>query len=167
MPNKKIFVLKIVWRKSIASLHRLTQAVQRANLRRTAGDPTWVIDDLDIQIFRFEFMTMKLNFDLYIFHIFMATDMGHELFGICFCYRIYNFIFVMWFANLCLHFFLLYRWVWRSFHGSFNGLCSRAVPIGFTRLLFLVEKIFYEIPIFQVCWESSMIEKRLDGNVPW
>ena len=28
--------------KSIASLHRLTQAVQRANLRRTAGDPTWV-----------------------------------------------------------------------------------------------------------------------------
>ena len=43
MHNKKIFVLKIVWRKSIASLHRLTQAVQRANLRRTAGDPTWVI----------------------------------------------------------------------------------------------------------------------------
>ena len=42
MRNKKIFVLKIVWRKSIASLHRLTQAVQRANLRRTAGDPTWV-----------------------------------------------------------------------------------------------------------------------------
>ena len=36
------FVMKIVWRKSIASLHRLTQAVQRANLRRTAGDPTWV-----------------------------------------------------------------------------------------------------------------------------
>ena len=42
MPNKEIFVLKIVWKKSIASLHRLTQAVQRANLRRTAGDPTWV-----------------------------------------------------------------------------------------------------------------------------
>ena len=42
MRNKKIFVLKIVWRRSIASLHRLTQAVQRANLRRTAGDPTWV-----------------------------------------------------------------------------------------------------------------------------
>ena len=42
MPDKEIFVLKIVWRKSIASLHRLTQAVQRANLRRTAGDPTWV-----------------------------------------------------------------------------------------------------------------------------
>ena len=42
MRGKKIFVLKIVWRKSIASLHRLTQAVQRANLRRTAGDPTWV-----------------------------------------------------------------------------------------------------------------------------
>ena len=43
MRNKKIFVLKIVWRKSIALLHRLTQAVQRANLRRTAGDPTWVL----------------------------------------------------------------------------------------------------------------------------
>ena len=42
MPNKEIFVLKIIWKKSIASLHRLTQAVQRANLRRTAGDPTWV-----------------------------------------------------------------------------------------------------------------------------
>ena len=43
MPDKEIFVLKIVWRKSIASLHRLTQAVQRANLWRTAGDPTWVL----------------------------------------------------------------------------------------------------------------------------
>ena len=42
MRNKKIFVFKIVWRKSIATPHRLTQAVQRANLRRTAGDPTWV-----------------------------------------------------------------------------------------------------------------------------
>ena len=42
MPDKEIFVLKIVRKKSIASLHRLTQAVQRANLRRTAGDPTWV-----------------------------------------------------------------------------------------------------------------------------
>ena len=42
MPDKEIFVLKIVWMKSIASLHRLTQAVQRAILRRTAGDPTWV-----------------------------------------------------------------------------------------------------------------------------
>ena len=42
MPDKEIFVLKIVWKKSIASLHRLTQAVQRTNLRRTAGDPTWV-----------------------------------------------------------------------------------------------------------------------------
>ena len=42
MRNKKIFVLKIVRRKSIASLHRLTQAVQRAKLKRTAGDPTWV-----------------------------------------------------------------------------------------------------------------------------
>ena len=40
MRDKKI--LKIVWRKSIASLHRLTQVVQRANLIRTAGDPTWV-----------------------------------------------------------------------------------------------------------------------------
>ena len=48
MRNKKIFVLKIVWRKSIASLHRLTQAVQRANLRRTAGDPTWVLETLII-----------------------------------------------------------------------------------------------------------------------
>ena len=43
MPDKEIFVFKIVWKKSIASLHCLTQAVQRANLRRTAGDPTWVI----------------------------------------------------------------------------------------------------------------------------
>ena len=43
MCNKEIFVLKIVWKKSIASLHRLTQAVQRVNLRRTAGDPTWVL----------------------------------------------------------------------------------------------------------------------------
>ena len=43
MPDKEIFVLKIVWKKSIASLHRLTQAVQCANLRRTAGDPTWVL----------------------------------------------------------------------------------------------------------------------------
>ena len=34
--------MKIVWKKSIASLHRLTQAVQRANLICTAGDPTWV-----------------------------------------------------------------------------------------------------------------------------
>ena len=45
MRDKKMFVLKIVWRKSIASLYRLTQDVhtQRANLRSTAGDPTWVI----------------------------------------------------------------------------------------------------------------------------
>ena len=43
MGDKKIFVFKIVWRKSIASLHRLTQATQHANLRRTAGDLTWVI----------------------------------------------------------------------------------------------------------------------------
>ena len=42
MRNKEIFVLKIVWRESIASLHRLTQVMQRANLRRMAGDPTWV-----------------------------------------------------------------------------------------------------------------------------
>ena len=42
MPDKDIFVLKIVWKKSIASLQCLTQAVQRANLRRTAGNPTWV-----------------------------------------------------------------------------------------------------------------------------
>ena len=33
MPDKEIFVLKIVWKKSIASLHRLTQGVQRANLK--------------------------------------------------------------------------------------------------------------------------------------
>ena len=39
-----MFVLKIVWRKSLALLHRLTQDVQRANLRRAAGDPTWVFD---------------------------------------------------------------------------------------------------------------------------
>ena len=45
-PDKEIFVLKIVWKKSIASLHRLTQAVQCANLRRTAGDPTWVFLNL-------------------------------------------------------------------------------------------------------------------------
>ena len=43
MPDKDIFVMKIVLKKSIASLHRLTQAVQHANLRRTAGDPTWVV----------------------------------------------------------------------------------------------------------------------------
>ena len=42
MRDKKMFVLKIVWRKSIASLHHLTQDVQLANLRRTAGDPNWV-----------------------------------------------------------------------------------------------------------------------------
>ena len=42
MLDKEIFVLKKVWKKSIASLHRLTQAVQHANLRCTAGDPTWV-----------------------------------------------------------------------------------------------------------------------------
>ena len=42
MPDKEIFVLKIFWRKSIASLHRLTQDVQWANLSCTAGDPTWV-----------------------------------------------------------------------------------------------------------------------------
>ena len=45
MPEKEIFVLKIVLKKSIASLHRLTQAVQHANLKRTAGDPTWVISE--------------------------------------------------------------------------------------------------------------------------
>ena len=33
----KTFVLKIDWRKSIASLHRLTQYMQCANLRRTLG----------------------------------------------------------------------------------------------------------------------------------
>ena len=52
MPDKEIFVLKIVWRKSIASHHRLTQAVQHANLRRIAGDPTWVWQ-------RFSWSTMK------------------------------------------------------------------------------------------------------------
>ena len=53
MTDKEIFVLKIVWKKSIASLHCLTQAVQRANLRRTAGDPTWVYS---IIIRRFDFV---------------------------------------------------------------------------------------------------------------
>ena len=49
MRDKKIFILKIVWRKSIASLHRLTQAVQQANQRRTAGDPTWVaVSSIDL-----------------------------------------------------------------------------------------------------------------------
>ena len=51
MPDKEIFVSKIVWKKSIASLHRLTQAVQCANLRRTAGDPTWVLVWLGIYNF--------------------------------------------------------------------------------------------------------------------
>ena len=35
-------ILKMVWSKSIALLHRLTQDVQVANLRSTAGDLTWV-----------------------------------------------------------------------------------------------------------------------------
>ena len=51
MRNKKIFVLKIVWRRSIASLHRLTQAVQRANLKRTAGDLTWVWNIIEEIVF--------------------------------------------------------------------------------------------------------------------
>ena len=51
MRNKMIFVLKIVWRKSIASLYRLTQAVQRANLRRMVGDPTWVWSDELVKIY--------------------------------------------------------------------------------------------------------------------
>ena len=50
MPDKEIFVLKIVWKKSIASLHCLTQAVQRANLRRTAGDPTWILGSIQTHI---------------------------------------------------------------------------------------------------------------------
>ena len=50
MPDKEIFVLKIVWKKSIASLHRLTQVMQLANLRRTAGDPTWVFAVFSIWI---------------------------------------------------------------------------------------------------------------------
>ena len=44
MPDKKMFVLKIVWTKSIASLYRFTQDVQRANLRCTLGDPTSICD---------------------------------------------------------------------------------------------------------------------------
>ena len=48
MPDKEIFVMKIVWMKSIASLHRLTQAVQRGNLSRTAGDPTWLIASIPV-----------------------------------------------------------------------------------------------------------------------
>ena len=39
MRYKKMSILKKVWKKSIASLHRLTQDVQRANLKRTSGDP--------------------------------------------------------------------------------------------------------------------------------
>ena len=62
MPNKEIFVLKIVWKKSIALLHRLTQAVQRANLRRTAGDPTWVML-LSSIIFHPIFVGFCLTFD--------------------------------------------------------------------------------------------------------
>ena len=50
MPDKEIFVMKIVWMKAIASLHCLTQAVQRANLRRTAGDPTWVFFSLKFRL---------------------------------------------------------------------------------------------------------------------
>ena len=43
MRDKEIFSLKIFWRKSIASLHHLTQDMQLANVRRTAGDSTWVL----------------------------------------------------------------------------------------------------------------------------
>ena len=40
MRYEKMFVLKKVWKISIASLHRLTQDVQRANLRRAhVGGP--------------------------------------------------------------------------------------------------------------------------------
>ena len=53
MRDKKIFVLKIVWRKSIASLHHLTPSVQRANLRRTAGDLTWVESYYCVKIWSF------------------------------------------------------------------------------------------------------------------
>ena len=34
-----------VWRKSKALFHRLTQDVQRANLRSRTGDPTWVLTE--------------------------------------------------------------------------------------------------------------------------
>ena len=61
MPDKDIFVLKIVWRKSIASLHRLTQAVQRANLRRTAGDPTWVNGTIAWVLFFFSCVDIQIS----------------------------------------------------------------------------------------------------------
>jgi hypothetical protein len=62
MRDKKMFVLKIVWRKSIASLHRLTQDVQLADLRRTAGDPTWVcllIDESLLNLKRLHFYSVQ------------------------------------------------------------------------------------------------------------
>ena len=61
MRNKKIFVLKIVWRKSIASLHRLTQAVQRANLKRTAGDPTWVFNLINLESKTNRYLSMSVE----------------------------------------------------------------------------------------------------------
>ena len=48
--------LQIVCRKSIASLRRLTQDVQQANLRRTAGDPTWVYGFLERRIFPYRYV---------------------------------------------------------------------------------------------------------------
>ena len=68
MPDKEIFVLKIVWKKSIASLQRLTQAVQHTNLRRTAGDPTWVWivteiegDGIESRLSSWNFFTLICN----------------------------------------------------------------------------------------------------------
>ena len=61
MHRKKMFVLKIVQWKSIASLHRLTQDVQRANLRSTAGDPTWVYHKTDLD-FPQQFPNIILHF---------------------------------------------------------------------------------------------------------
>ena len=40
MSSEKMFVLKKMWKISIASLHRLTQDMQRANLICTSGDLT-------------------------------------------------------------------------------------------------------------------------------
>ena len=65
MCDKKMFVLKIVWRKSIASLHRLTQDVQCANLRSTAGDPTWVTIQID-RLGRYDILYPQFNIPIQI-----------------------------------------------------------------------------------------------------
>ena len=57
--NSGLFCLTFE-RKSIALLHRLTQGVQRANLRRTAGDPTWVFFFIDENQFRSTFFVIGI-----------------------------------------------------------------------------------------------------------